>query len=312
MVALNNITVADLFAGCGGTSEGATRAGMRVVVAANHWPAAVAVHRANHPGTEHFTQDLQQADFHKWPDFDGLLASPACVGHAWARGKDRPHHDPARSTAWAVVACAEAKQPKIVVIENVPEFLRWQLYPHWKSCLQSLGYTLAETILDAADVGVPQHRRRLFIVGVHNAVSTAPVFIPPGREAHRPALDILDPHAEGWSPVRQPGRAEATLRRIENGRRQHGRRFLLAYYGSERGGRSLARPIGTISTRDRYALVDGDRMRMLRAHEYLRAQGFPARYRLTGHHKTDLVLLGNAVPPPLAQHVLTAVQDHLR
>ncbi len=44
------------------------------------------------------------------------------------RGKEKPPHDESRSTAWAVIACAEAKRPKAVVIENVPECRRWTLY----------------------------------------------------------------------------------------------------------------------------------------------------------------------------------------
>ncbi len=53
----------DLFAGAGGSSEGARQAGARVVWAANHWPLAVEVHELNHPETAHACQDLTQADF---------------------------------------------------------------------------------------------------------------------------------------------------------------------------------------------------------------------------------------------------------
>src|SRR5947209_1468228 len=124
------LTCADLFAGLGGATEGATRAGLRVVAAANHWPVAVAAHRLNHPLAEHYTQDLQQANFHEWPDFDVLWASPACQGHSLARGLERSHHDATRSTAWAVVAAAEAKRPKFLAVENVCEFrTKWLLYP---------------------------------------------------------------------------------------------------------------------------------------------------------------------------------------
>jgi len=76
----------DLFAGLGGFSEGAEQAGVRVVWAANHWPAAVQVHANNHPETEHVCQDLQQADWTQVPKHDLLLASPACQGHSRARG----------------------------------------------------------------------------------------------------------------------------------------------------------------------------------------------------------------------------------
>lgn len=74
-------------------------AGAEVVWAANHWPVAVEWHAANHPDTVHACQDLHQADWRTVPPHDLLLASPACQGHAKARGKERPHHDAERSTA---------------------------------------------------------------------------------------------------------------------------------------------------------------------------------------------------------------------
>jgi DNA (cytosine-5)-methyltransferase 1 len=304
------LTAVDLFAGCGGTCEGAVQAGLRVLVAANHWPVAVATHRLNHPEVEHLTQDLQQADFHTWPDFDVLLASPACQGHTRARGKERPHHDASRSAAWAVVACAEAKKPQFLAIENVPEFRRWSLYPEWTRCLRKLGYTLTENVLDAADFGVPQHRRRLFVVGVHKAVGVRPLVIPPGESPHVPAVTVLDPNASNWSPILKRGRALDTVRRIIRGRRVYGDRFLVAYFGKEKGGRNIHQPLGTVLTRDRYALIDGPWMRMLTATEYRRAMGFGDNYRLPDTHRLAVSLLGNAVCPPVAKHVCESIKAY--
>ena len=101
----------DLFAGAGGSTTGATQAGARVLWAANHWPAAVEIHRVNHPAVAHACQDLHQTNFFELPDHDLAMASPACQGHSRAKGTERPHHDAMRSTAWAVVSCAEAKRP---------------------------------------------------------------------------------------------------------------------------------------------------------------------------------------------------------
>ena len=148
----------DLFAGLGGFTEGASQAGVHVAYAANHWPLAVQWHAANHPDTEHACQDLQQADFRAAPAHDILLASPACQGHSPARGRERPHHDAQRATAWAVVTCAEVHRPAVVLVENVPAFARWVLFPAWCAALDALGYALAPMVLDAADAGVPQHR----------------------------------------------------------------------------------------------------------------------------------------------------------
>lgn len=294
-----------LFAGAGGFSTGATMAGVQVVWAANHWPAAVQVHANNHPDTQHVCQDLQQADWGLVPAHDLLLASPACQGHSRARGKERLHHDAMRATAWAVVSAAECHLPDSVVVENVPEFAKWALYPAWCSAMGALGYALAPMLLDAADHGVAQHRTRLFIVGTR---SKHPVQLDLPRAAHIGSAQIVDFEAGRWSAVGKPGRSRATLARIAEGRKAHGARFLTAYYGSETGGRSMARPVGTITTRDRWAVIDGDRMRMLSVDECRKAMGFPAGYQLPSRAKDAMHMLGNAVVPMVARDVINALR----
>ena len=158
-------TAIDLFAGAGGFTEGAHLAGVDVLWAANHWKSAVDVHAANHRDVIHSCQDLEQADWTKVPSTDLILASPACQGHSKARGKERAHHDATRSTAWAVVSAAEYHRPKAWIVENIPDFLDWDLYPAWAMAMEALGYFTAHHVVDAADLGVPQHRQRVFIVG---------------------------------------------------------------------------------------------------------------------------------------------------
>lgn len=298
----------DLFAGAGGFSTGAVAAGCTVVWAANHWPAAVAVHSLNHPSTAHTCQDLHQANWSQVPQHDLLLASPACTGHTRARGKDRPHHDAARSTAWAVVSAAETCRPAFGIVENVPEFKKWSLFPQWASCLKTLGYSIAEHVIDAADLGVPQHRRRLFLV---LARSRAPLQLRLPRQAHTPVRSILDFDAGVWNSLHQRRRplAAKTAARIRAGRAQHGDRFLISYYGTSRGGHSLDAPIGTITTRDRYALVDGDRLRMLSVDEARAAMSFPSSYQLPVNRATAMMLLGNAVAPTVSEVLCRAVME---
>lgn len=295
----------DLFAGAGGFSTGATMAGCRVVWAANHWPAAVQIHANNHADTAHVCQDLQQADWSQVPAHDLLLASPACQGHSRARGAERPHHDAQRSTAWAVVSAAEYHKPAFVVVENVPEFAQWALYPAWCSAMSALGYALAPQIIDAADHGVPQHRRRIFIVCTR---TKHPIELALPNRGMVPASTIIDFAAGKWAAINRPGRSDNTLARIDAGREVHGHRFLTAYYGNEKGGRSIDRPIGTITTRDRWAVIDGDRMRMLNVQEARAAMGFPADYQLPANQREAMHMLGNAVCPPVAGDVIRALK----
>lgn len=296
----------DLFAGAGGFSTGARMAGVDVVWAANHWQAAVDTHATNHPETDHACQDLHQADWSKVPKHDILLASPACQGHSRARGKDRPHHDATRSTAWAVVGCAETHLPRVAIVENVPEFLKWALFPAWRSAMEALGYSVDPHVLDAADFGVPQHRRRVFIVCTRKGGA---INLEPYKRAYVPARDIIDGAVARWSDVAKL--CKRTQERVAEGRRVHGPRFLVAYYGNEKGGRSLGRPIGTVTTRDRYAIVDGDRLRMLNVHEYRRAMGFPDDYVLPANRRLATHMLGNAVCPPVAAAVISACKESM-
>lgn len=297
----------DLFAGAGGFSTGATMAGVQVVWAANHWPAAVQVHANNHPTTAHACQDLQQADWTQVPAHDLLLASPACQGHSRARGKERAHHDAQRSTAWAVVSALECHRPAACIIENVREFAAWTLFPAWCAAMNALGYALSFNVIDAADHGVPQHRQRLFIVATR---SRHPLELRLPQREHTGIGSAIDWAAGKWSPIHKPGRSAATLERIRNGRARHGQRFVAPYFGSGSGltGRCISRPIGTITTRDRWAVIDGDHMRMLSATEAQRAMGFPASYQLPERHKDAMHMLGNAVVPVVAADVINALR----
>jgi len=297
----------DLFAGAGGFTVAAEQAGARVLWAANHWELAVHTHEANHRDTAHVCQDLHQADWSRVPAHDLLLASPSCQGHSNARGKDRPQHDASRATAWAVVSAAEYHRPQTCLVENVPEFLRWALFPAWRDAMRALGYHVREHVLDAADFGVPQNRERLYIT----CNLGEPLELANPKLPHVPASSFLDFAAGSWSVIDKPGRSRATLARIENGRRDFGPRFLAPYYsdGSGLTGRSIDRPIGTITTKARWALIDGPRMRMLTVREQRAAMGFPAGYHLPQQKHLAIHMLGNAVCPPKAAHLITQIME---
>ena len=304
----------DLFAGAGGFSEGAKAAGVQVVWAGNHWGSAVAVHEQNHPDTIHVCQDLHQANWLEVPDYDLLMASPCCQGHSRARGKDRPHHDAARSTAWAMVSAAEAQLPKAFILENVPEFLQWTLFPAWALAMEKLGYQLSHAVLDAQYFHVPQERKRIFIVGLRKKAFRFPTTQP--FQDLVPVSTALDMEGGDWFPVSDRTRAAIgktplaanTQARIAEGRRRFGDKpFWIPYFGSNIAGYGVDRPIWCITTRDRYRLVLGDQTRILSTDECRNIMGFPADYKLTGKCKLDKHLLGNAVCPPVATWLIKQV-----
>ncbi|WP_430644024.1 DNA cytosine methyltransferase [Aeromonas salmonicida] len=298
-----------MFSGLGGWSTGAVAAGCRVLWAGNHWKPTVYWHQANHPETQHACQDLRQADWSQVPSHDLMLASPCCQGHSKARGKanGNPQHDDSRATAWAVVDAMDYHRPYAAMVENVTEFREWALYPAWCAAIKALGYSIAPHVVNCADLGVPQERMRLVLVCTRSA---HPLLLDLPEVEHAPASTFIDFNAGKWSPVTKPGRAVATLNRVANGRAAFGDRFVMPYYGSGSGltGRSLARPIGTITTRDRWAVVDGDRMRMLTVDETALAMSFPLTTKRPAVKKLAVHMLGNAVPPLAGQRFIEALR----
>lgn len=297
----------DLFAGLGGFTTGAKMADIEIVWAANHSQLAVQFHAANNPETEHACQDLMQADWRLVPPHDIQLAAPCCQGHTPARGKEKSHHDALRNTAWAPVSCAEYHRSKVVVLENVPEFQDWILYPSWLDAMQRLGYAVSPHIVDAADHGVPQHRVRLFLVCTQ---SKAPLKLNLPKRPYRAVADIIEWNAHRWNPIHRRNRSQKTLARIASGRARFGERFVFPYYSSGSGltGRDMNRPLGTVTTRDRWAVVDGDRMRMFQPSEYRAAMGFPRTQLLPKVKKDAVLMLGNAVSPVVAADVLEEIK----
>lgn len=295
----------DLFAGAGGFTEGAKAAGVDVVWAANHWPVAVETHRAAHPDTVHVCQDLRQADWSALPDFDLLLASPACQGHSTASQPNRrPKHDADRATAWAVVDAVEVCRPPAgFLVENVPSFRRWPLYPLWREAFARLGYRTVEVEVSASHCGVPQRRRRLFVVGtplsrpapdLELTVTDEPAFGP-----------YLEAAASGWKPVAAATRG--VKERVARGRKRWGRRFLVQWVTGH-SGVPLSEPLRTVTTAtSHWHLVDGDRYRPLTSLELRRAMGFRDDYPVdaaTTSIRDITRLLGNAVCPPVATRLI--------
>ncbi len=294
----------DLFAGWGGFTLAAELAGVRVVWAANHWRLAVEAHAANHPNVAHACQDLRQADWTALPRFELLLASPACQGHSSAsQPKRRAYHDAMRATAWAVVDCVEATSPRAVIVENVPAFRRWALFPLWRAALERLGYHVQELLADCSRLGVPQRRERLFVVALRRSTR---IELPILEEV--PFGPCVEEDAPGWRPVAhaKPGARE----RIAAGRARIGRRFLTQHVTGHRGV-PLEEPIRTVTTKDQWALVDGDLYRPLTVRETARAMSFPDSYRWpsSASRRDCMKGLGNAVPPIAAKALIERVTE---
>lgn len=296
----------DLFCGAGGTTCGAKDVGIDIIYAANHKQSMIDYHAINHPETAHICQDLQQADWSLVPEHDILFASPCCQNHSKAGGKKRKtlKADRSRSTAWAVVDCLEVHRAPLAIIENVVEFLSWELFSAWEFALKQLGYSLSINHVNAADYGVPQSRKRLMMVAT---MSKSPIELDLPEMDHIPARSFidLDPTGYEWSNVSD--RVIATRNRVANGRKRFGDIFLDAAYGSEIGGRSIDKPLGTITTVNKHSLVIGDKIRPLSLREQIAAQTFRDNYQWPKSITLTKIMNGNAVPRLLAKNFTQAV-----
>jgi DNA (cytosine-5)-methyltransferase 1 len=177
-------TAIDLFAGCGGATEGLFHAGFKVRAA---WEMAAPAHFTYHlrhvePNPFLTTRrDATVIDTSIVPDDLALLfAGPPCQGYSNAGNGDSD--DPRNDLAFTVVDWVEATTPKLVVIENVVG-LREQHRERHDELLAELeaagpGYTATSRALNAADYGVPQSRERLFIIAVRDDLPVPHRFAP--------------------------------------------------------------------------------------------------------------------------------------
>lgn len=304
------IRVVDLFCGVGGSSQGAVAAGAHMAACVDSWDLALTWHGHNHDG-EHILCDVAQLDPARLPAHDLLLASPPCTKHTKARGRRPGPADDEAAQLRRVGDVILAHKPALVVLENVPEFLSWPAWSDWKDHMLAGGYATYEQVLSAADHGVSQERIRLYATLTRSTVALPWALEPMARI---PARDVLNPfdHPDNvWTLIGPGLRAEATIRRYLQGLKDLGDDFLLPYYKTARTGRTLERPMATVSTHPHWALVHGEMARMLTVDELRRFMGFPAGYKLPSVKAKAIHLLGNAVCPPVMTRILGAILPRL-
>jgi DNA (cytosine-5)-methyltransferase 1 len=310
----------DLFCGAGGSSRGAADAGVKMVGAIDRWNLATQTYADNFPSarlnvvTTVLSDDSGAGVFNSIGKIDLLIASPECTNHSLARG-NRPRCEDSRRSGWFVTRFIEDLEPEFIVLENVAMMRHWDGYHElYRNLEQRHGYKLRSQVLDAADFGVPQNRKRLFIFG---SKKCQPDEVRPTVRRHRTARSILD-KAGTWlaGPLDNGKRAENTLARVRHGINLVGRGtdFITVYYGSDKAGgfQTLDRPLRTMTTLDRFGLVQWKgrtpSLRMLQVPELKRAMGIADEFELNFGTRRDRVrLLGNGVCPP----VMKAVVDTL-
>lgn len=179
---INGELIVDNFAGGGGASTGIELAtGYSVDIAINHDPEAIKMHKANHPNTKHYCEDVWQVDPVKACNGHPVgLAwfSPDCKHFSKAKG-GKPKDKFIRGLAWVACRWAGLVRPRVIMLENVEEFKTWgplnrghhpikakqgKTFEKFVSQLTELGYEVQFRELVAADYGAPTMRKRFFLI----------------------------------------------------------------------------------------------------------------------------------------------------
>lgn len=174
--------IVDNFAGGGGASTGIEMAtGYSVDIAINHDPEAIRMHKANHPNTKHYCEDVWQVDPVEACNGHPVgLAwfSPDCKHFSKAKG-GKPKDKFIRGLAWVACRWAGLVRPRVIMLENVEEFKTWgplnrrhhpikakqgKTFEKFVQQLTDLGYEVQFKELVAADYGAPTMRKRFFMI----------------------------------------------------------------------------------------------------------------------------------------------------
>lgn len=331
--------IVDCFCGGGGASLGIAQAmGRHPDVAIDNSEKALATHAANSPGTLHINADMTELSprsvLPRRPI--GLLwASPSCTVFSLGRnGTKKAPCATTRELAWTVARWAKERRPRVVMMENVRRFEQWgrlnkngqpnkkhagETFERFVDSFRSLGYDIEWRALDAADYGVPQHRKRLFIIARNDGEPIRwPMPTHGDAVPYRTVRGCIDWQSPCWSVVdREPSLCEKTLRRIRLGIDKFGGQPFLtrcnnyAEKAYDYLVRSLDEPSLTVTTSDSTYLVrpelrDIIGMRQLSAREEARLMGFADSFALTGFAKQQRHCVGNAVCPPMAKALVLA------
>lgn len=174
--------IVDNFAGGGGASTGIEMAtGYSVEIAINHDPEAIKMHKANHPNTKHYCENVWAVDPVKaCKGHPVALAwfSPDCKHFSKAKG-GKPKDKNIRGLAWVACRWAGLVRPRVIMLENVEEFKTWgplgrrhhpikakqgETFQKFVQQLTDLGYEVQFRELIAADYGAPTMRKRFFMI----------------------------------------------------------------------------------------------------------------------------------------------------
>jgi DNA (cytosine-5)-methyltransferase 1 len=337
----------DLFCGAGGLSRGLSQAGFEIVAAADSWEVSLHSYRANFPGHLALAADISTITAESLPTeltssrLDLIAGGPPCQGFSIQRiGQDL---DDRNDLILAFARVVSDLRPRCFLMENVPGLLgrRGKLVAEkFIKMMIDSGYDLQHGIVDAADFGVPQRRKRVFFVGWDRGTLSEFSFPLPHltSEQHRTVRDAigdLPSPPEDFSPtpedrlhrrIRLSAKNLERLRLIPPGGgfenlptdmrvNCHKSGASVIGHRSVYGRLAPDRPAATITarfdsfTRGKFGHPWEERNITLR--EGARLQTFPDSHKFYGTQEEIAAQIGNAVPPTLAYVFGKALKEFL-
>lgn len=322
----------DLFSGAGGLTLGLERAGFRTLFAVDYNPDSAATYRSAFPGVRHECCPVENIDFRHFAGIDFIAGGPPCQPFSIG-GKRLANEDSRNAIPEFLRAVAEAR-PRAFLMENVPGLAAGDRRPYFtliRERMVDLGYSVTWEVVNAADYGIPQKRRRLIVVGMLGRPFDFPgaTHGPIARRQYAAVREFLDPsrvlgepnpsrvfYARNPDPRRSPygghlfnggGRA------VELDGPCH---TILASAGGNKT--HFFDPLGEVPRYHAHLLAGGpprsgvlDGARRLTVAESAVLQTFPPGMQFAGSRSSQYSQVGNAVPPQLAYVIGSALARQL-
>lgn len=294
------LKVVDLFCGCGGMSMGFQDAGFSVVASYDNWDPAIEVYRLNfdHPI---FKRDLLNTDdvndiSSNNPDV--IIGGPPCQDFSSAG-----HRDESLGRANLTLSYAEIITkilPRFFVMENVPTIQKSEKLDIIKSQFKEAGYGLSEIVLDASLCGVPQKRKRFFLIGHMGGDDNAVIpYLTKNLASKSMTLHDYFGDSLGFEYYfRVP--------------RSYSRRGIFSIYEPAMTVRGVDRPVPKgYPGHPGDPVPVNDSIRTLTIEERSQFQTFPKNFKYVGSKTVVNQMIGNAVPVKLAYYVANALKDYI-
>ena len=305
--------VVDLFCGCGGLSLGLAKSGFNVVAGFDQWRPALAVYKANIiEGHDHeaYEEDLSNEEMIKGmikilkPDI--IAGGPPCQDYSSAGNREEGERAQLTLTFARVVTY---HSPKAFIMENVPVADKSQTYQHAIEIFKNGGYGLTKIVLDASLCGVPQKRKRLFLIGVK------------GAEDGFLEADLMLNLSKEPMTIRKFTDGDFPVEHYYRHPRTYERRAVYSIDEPSATIRGVNRPVPSTykhHPNDTANAEEDKTIRSLNTQERALIQSFPPDYNFKTEVDGKIVskasleqMIGNAVPPMLAQYVATHLKAYL-